>query len=86
MPTPQGLSSSLASVVRSKIATAGLTLREVVDATDIPIATLHRRLNRPEKYPFDLAEITAVADMLGTRTSRLVRQAEEEAQRRSAAA
>ena len=61
--------------VAARFTERGLTLRDVSDATGIPLTTLHRRL-RSESMAFTLGELTRIATLLGTTAGRIVTEYE----------
>lgn len=61
--------------VEARIQAKGLTLRDVVDETGIPLATLHRKLKR-EDMSFTLAELRLIAGTLGTTAGAIVTEFE----------
>lgn len=71
-PTPSR--SALAATVAAALQAAGLVQRNVADETGIPLATLNRRLKGTN--PFNVIELGAIADMLGTKASALLAEAE----------
>lgn len=75
MDTPEALSRQIATEVRTAMETAGLSQRDVADATTIPLVTLNRRLVGGGK-PFDLVELANVAGVLKLSVTELVLRAE----------
>jgi predicted transcriptional regulator len=61
--------------VEARIAARGMTLREVSDGAGIPLATLHRKLKSPG-MDFTLAQLTAIAELLGTTAGVIVSEFE----------
>jgi predicted transcriptional regulator len=57
--------------VAELIAARGLSLRDVSDAADIPLTTLHRRL-KAEHMAFNLGELHRIAVTLGTTAGAIV--------------
>jgi transcriptional regulator with XRE-family HTH domain len=68
-PTP----TQIASAVRHRMSLAGLSLRETSRASNIPLATLSRRLNGS---PFLSTELAALASLFDVTVSQLVVEAE----------
>jgi len=67
--------NALALVISGHIAHRGLTLREVSDATSIPLTTLHRRLNADADH-FRVNELASLATLFGIAPSALLTEAE----------
>lgn len=68
-PTP----GQIASAVTARMDSSGLSLRETARSTNIPLATLSRRLNGS---PFLSTELAALASLFNVTVSRLVTEAE----------
>lgn len=84
MDTAAAAAAQIPGVVRAAMDTVGMTQRELADATQIPLATLSRRLTDGGRA-FDLAELSAVAGALRTTLTEIVLQAERAAMERAAA-
>jgi hypothetical protein len=65
----------LATVISGHIEDRGLTLRQVSDATSIPLTTLHRRL-RADTDHFRVNELAALAALFGIAPSALLTESE----------
>ena len=63
----------IASAVTHRMTRAGLSLRETSRASNIPLATLSRRLNGS---PFLSTELAALASLFDVAVSQLVAEAE----------
>lgn len=64
---------TLGRLIEQRMAEAGITYRGASEATGIPLATLHRRI---QTGAFTLPELLAVANMLGASASGLLRESE----------
>ncbi len=71
-PSPQ---RHFGEQVQARFTERNLTLREVTEATGIPLTTLHRKL-RSESMAFTLGELTRIATLLGTTAGRIVTEYE----------
>jgi plasmid maintenance system antidote protein VapI len=65
---------ALAAVVQDAVSASGKTLREIAEATRIPLVSLHRKLHadRPITYP----ELVALAKALDTTPAAMTAAAE----------
>ena len=70
------VSASLAEVISTEMRTAGHTVKSMAEAAGIPRVTLHRRLLTGS---FQVSEVAAIADILGTSPSSLMERAEHAA-------
>ncbi len=70
---------AIGRAVRGAIATAGLTLSQVSELTDITLTTLSRRVNG--SLPFTFPELARIATACGVRVSDLALSAERIAER-----
>lgn len=77
MATPEYLSRTLAGVVDQARKDAGVTQRDLSDATGIPLVTLNRRLTGSS--PFLFTELVAVARHLGLSVTELALRTEQAA-------
>lgn len=73
MGQPLPIDHRLAGVIKAAIDAKGDTLRDVSDATFIPVATLHRRLHGAT---FHVTELARIAAYLDTTPSALMAEAE----------
>ena len=69
------ITGHIADTIRDRMAEQGLSQRDLSDAALIPLATLSRRLNAGGKT-FDMAELAAIARVLGTTVTDIIRTAE----------
>lgn len=81
--TPDPEAVAIGRAVRGAIATAGLSLSEAADQTDIALSTLSRRVNGT--LPFTFPELVRVALLCDVKVSDLALAAERIAGRASAA-
>ncbi|HEY0216633.1 MAG TPA: helix-turn-helix transcriptional regulator [Cellulomonas sp.] len=77
METPERFTASLAEVVAGQIKSAGLSQRDVSSRAGVPLVTLSRRLTG--RSPFNIAELVAVASVLGVSVVDLALKAERAA-------
>lgn len=83
MDTPEAVARQVAVEIKAAMASAGLSQREVADATNIPLVTLNRRLTGSGK-PFDFGEVSAITAVLGISLTELVLRAERSLSRAAA--
>jgi transcriptional regulator with XRE-family HTH domain len=77
MATNEALTDAIAAIVRTKLDARGHNQSFTAAATGIPRVTLIRRLNG--QTPFTTTELLAVASVLNTTPSDILREAEASA-------
>jgi len=68
---------AVAAVVRKQIKDAGSNVWDTAKKAAIPRTTLQRRLEAPSQYPFNIAELARISEVIGTTVGEIVRQADE---------
>lgn len=75
METPEAIARQVAIEIENVRKSAGVSQRDLAEATGIPLVTLNRRLTGQGK-PFTFAEVAAVAQSLGTTITEIALRAE----------
>ena len=83
MDTPIALGRAITAEIRAGMESAGISQRDMAEATTIPLVTLNRRLTGNGKA-LDMAELAAIAEVLGTSVTDLIVRAEARIQERAA--
>lgn len=74
MDTPETTVRSIAEAVSQALADAGISRKEAVEATGIPLTTLQRRLTGHS--PLRIDELAALATLAGTTVPALMEKAQ----------
>lgn len=82
-PQTTPLTVSVAAEIQARMHDAGLSIRDLSTATGIPSSTLQRRL--AAHSPFDLGELSTIADVLRVKASEITKAAEAQSNRGDAA-
>jgi predicted transcriptional regulator len=69
---------AVAAVVRKRLDTTGITVRELAETASIPHTTLLRRM-KPDAFGFTTRELAAVCQVLGTTPAAVYAEAEQAA-------
>lgn len=83
METPESIARQVAIEIEAARKAAGVSQRDLSEATAIPLVTLNRRLTGAGK-PFTFTEVAAIAQRLGTTVTEIALRAERNAGRDAA--